>query len=277
MKGLYITIAALLIALKCSGQAFFSAYDIVRFDTDGNGRLDNTERALAIRIMQEENKKRGLKNTSELARFDKNNDGKFSKDEVLEVMRALQKESSNINAPEIFARKPESINVCEKSSTAGTAHHTDLPKVENKELTSAQKERVKKTLIKYDKNKEYIEYAIARAEKFLNYVDRKNIRSAVRMSYKEKIKNAHGGRSYRYIVSKWNIAYEIQKYERYGSFINRYLDSYNVVKSAPGMPDSIYVSLRYKLEFTNKAEEFITIVIKVDGDQSGTVVAYPFG
>ena len=69
MKGLYITIAALLIALKCSGQAFFSAYDIVRFDTDGNGRLDNTERALAIRIMQEENKKKRVEKHFRISAF----------------------------------------------------------------------------------------------------------------------------------------------------------------------------------------------------------------
>ena len=97
------------------------------------------------------------------------------------------------------------------------------------------------------------------------------------MSYKIKKRNSNGGRSYDYKVSDLFIKHEIEKYKCYGSLISRELVSSSVGKSAPSMPDSQYVSLRYKLKFTNKDEEFITIVIKTEGNQSGTVIAYPFG
>jgi hypothetical protein len=107
-------------------------------------------------------------------------------------------------------------------------------------------------------------------------VERKNVKSAEMMSYKKRGKSIFGREKYYYKVSKYKIQFEIDKYKNYGDFISRELVSQSISETMPSMPDSQYVILRYKLKFTKKAEEYITIVIKTDGEQSGKVVAYPF-
>ena len=169
-------------------------------------------------------------------------------------LKSIQNEPVDIKAIEMLNRVAKSLNIQIDSSQS-----TNVP------------------LVKDVANKDAVDSAISVAERFLTYVERKNIRSAVKMSYKIKKRNSNGGRSYDYKVSDLFIKHEIEKYKCYGSLISRELVSSSVGKSAPSMPDSQYVSLRYKLKFTNKDEEFITIVIKTEGNQSGTVIAYPFG
>lgn len=195
---------------------------------------------------------------TELARFDKNNDGKLSRNEIIEGLKSLQNEPVDIKTVEMLNRMAKAMNI----------------QVESPVQTETT---IKKATISTTENKGAIDFAVSIAEKFLNYVERKNIRSAAKMSYKLNERNSNGGQSYRYKVPELFIKHEIEKYKRYGSLKNRELVSSSVGKSAPSMPDSQYVSLRYKLEFTNKDEEFITIVIKTEGEQSGTVIAYPFG
>lgn len=155
-----------------------------------------------------------------------------------------------LNLPKATLPKP--VNVLKKSP------------LQNIEVTS-----------KTSKN-DSISKAISVAERFLGFVERKNVKSAEMMSYKKKRKSIFGREKYYYKVSKYDIQFEIDKYKNYGNFISRELVSQSISETMPSMPDSQYVILRYKLKFTKKAEEYITIVIKTDGEQSGKVVAYPF-
>lgn len=229
---------------------------MARFDANKNGYLDPFEKKKAREVQNEERYLIDLIRNFEhlvtkkwpypediniITRFDSNNDGKLDDEERTYAIKYME----------------EMIKIKEAS----------LKKLEEQTI----EER-----IEADINKESIKLAISVAEKFLSYVDRKYIRPAQRMSYKMKKYNDRERKPFTYKISISQLLHEIDKYSEYGELIERKLVKYRIYKTMSSMPDGEYVVLCYLFKFQKKSEEYITIVIKTDDDQQGSVVAYPY-
>ncbi len=115
------------------------------------------------------------------------------------------------------------------------------------------------------------------AARFLAAVDRGNSERAESYSYLKDTYASTGRRSgKRPTTPRLLIQARINTYKTYGRLISRNLQSAQVVNTLSSMPDSKYVVLKYQLEFDKKQKETETVVVKAEGEQTGTVVRYPF-
>jgi hypothetical protein len=122
-----------------------------------------------------------------------------------------------------------------------------------------------------------IEEASIVAARFLQAVDQGRAERAERYSYLHESFTTAGRRGEkRPSPSIFMIQARINTYKTYGRLLSRNLTSAKIVDTLSSMPDSKYAILKYELEFERKSKESESVAIKVDGEQRGKVVRYPF-
>ena len=126
--------------------------------------------------------------------------------------------------------------------------------------------------------------AKSRADSFLSYFDNKEFEKAAAMSFEKAIEpgNERRGRQRERIritrVSASLLAAASNTYYGYGGMEKRTLVKVSMVGTWNGMSDAKYVVFKYEAKFPNKAElQPQRLVVKVSGDQSGSIVAFPYG